>query len=307
MDDIMDMPSPFAEPQSPPGLPPEFEKLRHMEAFSEAMFNRIVGFQEKQHKAWDADQPFDERISELPLHALIFSNPDRDPEKFAPTVAPFYPLRGEMQQIAHCIKQLDDGKGKVNVCDLHPGNGFIGSLLAREGVSVFGLQDEAHKPNQIGSFYDADHYRFISAGLADVECDVVFSAWMPSGENHTPAIVARKPKLIIFIHTDHIDESTGQYQTGTAEAFVDLPASYKQILEWTIERPKDLLNEVWPELTASIAETRRVRIYADSPWHDIDVGTGLEAESPYPWEMELDMALTAYQAKMMLRDQGYPV
>jgi|GEM_PF-798933 len=307
MDDIMDMPSPFAQPQSPPELPPEFEKLRHMEAFSEAMFNRIIEFQEKQHKAWDADQPFGERITDLPLHALIFSNPDRDPQTHAATIAPFYPLRGEMQQIAHCIKQLDDDKGKVRVCDLHPGNGFLGSLLAREGVTVFGLQDDRHKPNQIPSFYDVDCYQFVSDDLTSVECDVVFSAWMPAGKNRTPEIVARNPKLIIFIHTDHIDESSGQHQTGTAEAFVDLPASYKQILEWTIERPQDLLNEVWPELTPNIAETRRVRIYADAPWHGIDVGSGLQPESPYPWEIELDMALTAYQAKMMLRDQGYPV
>ena len=273
MDDIMDMPSPFAQPQTPPALPPEFDKLRHMEAFSEAMFNRIIEFQEKLHKAWDASQPFAERISDLPLHALIFSNPDRDPQQFAATIAPFYPLRGEMQQIAYCIKQLGD---RPRVCDLHPGNGFIGSLLAREGVDVFGLRDGKGKPNQIAEFFDAECYRFVEDDLASVECDVIFSAWMPSGINFTPAIVARRPKLIVFIHTDHIDESSDRHQTGTAEAFVDLPLPYKQILDWTIERPQDLLNEVWPELTASIAENRRVRIYADQPWHDIDIGTGLE-------------------------------
>ena len=304
MDDIMDMPSPFAQPQTPPELPPEFDKLRHMEAFSEAMFNRIIAFQEKQHKAWDASQSFDERIKDLPLHALIFSNPDRDPQAFATTIAPFYPLRGEMQQIAHCIKQLGD---KPQVCDLHPGNGFVGSLLAREGIDVYGLRDTTGKPNQITEFFDADCYRLLDSDLADMDVDVVFSAWMPSGENRTPDILARKPKLIVFIHTDHIDESNGRCQTGTAEAFVGLPANYKQILDWSIERPRDLLNEIWPELTASIAETRRVRIYADAPWHDIDTGTGLEPNNPYDWEAELDMALTAYQAKMLLREQGFPV
>lgn len=304
MDDIMNSPSPFAEPQAPANLPKAFEKLRHMEAFSEAMFNRIVGFQEKQHKAWDNKQPFAERIKDLPLHALIFSNPDRDPQQCAATIAPFYPLQGEMQQIAHCIKQLGE---KVRVCDLHPGNGFIGSLLAREGVDIFGLRDASAKPNQIAEFFDSDCYQLIEGDLASAECDVVLSSWMPSGQNLTPAIVARKPKLIIFIHTEHVDESNGQLQTGTSEAFVDLPAPYKQILDWSIERPKDLLNEVWPELTASIAETRRVRIYADAPWHDIDVGKELEAKAGYDWEKELDMALTAYQAKTLLREQGYPV
>jgi hypothetical protein len=304
MDDIMDMPSPFAAAQTPAQLPPEFDKLRHMETFSEAMFNRIIDFQEKQHKAWDTSQPFAERITDLPLHALIFSNPDRDPQQLATTIAPFYPLRGEMQQMAHCIKQLE---GQARVCDLHPGNGFIGSLLAREGVDVFGLRDAAAKPNQITKFYDADVYHFEEGDLDSVACDVIFSAWMPSGKNLTPAIVSRKPKLIVFIHTEHVDQSTGLWQTGTAEAFIDLPANYKQILEWSIERPQDLLNEIWPELTASIAEIRRVRIYADEPWHDIDTGAALTAKTPYDWELELDMTLTAYQAKMMLREQGFSV
>jgi len=302
-DDIMDMPSPFA-PQTPPRLPPEFDKLRHMEAFSEAMFNRIIEFQEKQHQAWDEDRPFAERIRGLPLHALVFSNPDRDPAHNAATVAPFYPLRGEMQQLAHIIKQLGD---ESRVCDLHPGNGFVGSLLAREGVNVTGLRDSAAKPNQIANFYDADVYSWSDGQFNEQAWDVVLSTWMPSGINMTPAIAANTPKLIVYIHTDHADESTGLAQTGTAEAYTDLPANYRQILDWTIERPVDLFHEVWPDLTPNIAETRRVRIYADEPWQAIDVGSALEPLPPYDWEKELDMALTAYQAKMILREQGYPV
>ena len=302
-DDIMDMPSPFA-PQTLPQLPPEFDKLRHMDTFSEAMFNRIIDFQEKQHKAWNENLPFGERIRDLPLHALVFSNPDRDPAQYATTIAPFYPLRGEMQQIAHIIKQLGD---EAKVCDLHPGNGFVGSLLAREGVNVTGLRDIAAKPNQIANFYDADAYQWSDEQLHEQDWDVVFSAWMPSGTNMTPAIVTNAPKLIVYIHTDHADESTGMAQTGTAEAFTDLPANYRQILDWTIERPGDLFHEVWPDLTPNIAESRRVRIYADEPWQAIDLGNTLEPLAPYDWEKELDMALTAYQAKMMLREQGFPV
>jgi hypothetical protein len=303
VDDIMDMPSPFA-PQTPPEMPPEFDKLRHMEAFSEAMFNRIIDFQEKQHRAWDDSLPFAERIRDLPLHALVFSNPDRDPAHYAATVAPFYPLRGEMQQLAHIIKQLG---AEPRVCDLHPGNGFVGSLLAREGVTVSGWRDPAAKPNQIASFYDADVYQWHEDGLTGRDWDVVFSAWMPSGVNMTPDIIAAAPKLIIFVHTDHVDESTELAQTGTAEAFTGLPANYQQILDWTIERPVDLFHEVWPDLTPSIAEIRRVRVYADKAWQSLDVGDGLEPQEPYDWEKELDMAVTAYQAKQLLRDQGYSV
>lgn len=302
-DDIMDMPSPFA-PRTPPELPPEFDKLRHMDVFSEAMFNRIIEFQERQHKAWDEGSPFAERIRDLPLHALVFSNPDRDPAKHAATIAPFYPLRGEMQQIAHIIRQLGE---RAQVCDLHPGNGFVGSLLAREGVEVTGLRNSGAKPNQIARFYDSDCYHWSDADFSERSWDAVFSAWMPSGVNMTAAIVASAPKLIIYIHTDHIDESTGLAQTGTPEAYTDLPANYRQILDWTIERPVDLFHEVWPDLTPNIAETRHVRIYADEPWQTIDLGKGLEPQAPYDWEKELDMALTAYQAKLLLREQGYPV
>ena len=115
-----------------PAVPKEYEKLRDMEFFSEDMFNRIIEFQERLHPAWNSALPFAERIKGLPLHALVFSNPDRDPAKCGPTIAPFYPLRGEIRQMVHCARQVAD---VPIVCDLHAGNGFIGSLLAREGVS----------------------------------------------------------------------------------------------------------------------------------------------------------------------------
>ncbi len=302
MDDIMDMPSPFA--QQPPKLPPEFDKLRHMDTFSEAMFNRIIAIQEREHKAWDESANFAERIKDIPLHALVFSNPDRDPQTHAATIAPFYPLSGELQQIAHVIKQLGDEAG---VCDLHPGNGFIGSLLAQQGVRVIGAKGQAAKPHQIEQFYDSDCYQWQDSETALMTADVVFSAWMPSGQNMTPIIISHRPKLIIFIHTDHNDESTGLAQTGTTEAYTDLPAHYKQILEWSIERPEDIFHAIWPDLTPSIAETRHVRIYADESWQNIDLGDELPAPEPYDWEKDLDMALTAYQAKLMLREQGFPV
>ena len=60
-----------------PAVPKEYEKLRDMEFFSEDMFNRIIEFQERLHPAWNSALPFAERIKGLPLHALVFSNPDR--------------------------------------------------------------------------------------------------------------------------------------------------------------------------------------------------------------------------------------
>lgn len=286
--------------------PPEFEKLRHMERFSEEMFNQIIAFQEHEHPAWYADKPFVERIKDIPLHALIFSNPDRDPKTHAHTIAPFYPLRAEMAKIATCAKQVSN---KPIICDVHGHNGFLGSLLGREGAKVIGLKDPDDKPNQIESFYDADHYEQRDHGLeaVDFDIDVALSIWMPSGINRTPQIIKHKPKLIIYIHTEHVDESSGLWQTGCKEAYTILPANYKLIGEWEIARPKDLMHAIWPELTPSLEETRKVKIFADEPWHDINVNAEAEIFEPYDWEVELDMALSALQAKTHLRSQGFPV
>lgn len=287
-------------------IPPQFRKLRHMEQFSEEMFNRIVEFQERMHPAWNPARPFAERIAGLPLHALIFSNPDRDPAQHAHTVAAFYPLRAEMRQIAHVASQVAD---KPVVCDVHGRNGFIGSLLAREGVEVIGLKDPADRPNQIESFFDPEVYHGLDASLdtLDRPFDVALSAWMPSGVNRTPAIALRRPKLIVFIHTDHVDTSSGRRQTGTEEAYRDLPSHYSLIAEWSIERPENLLHEIWPELTPCIAETRHVKIFADQPWWGIHVHRELDAVDPYDWEKDLDMVLTALEAKEAVRARGFSV
>lgn len=280
-----------------------FEPLRNMEAFSEDMFNRIIAFQERQHPAWKSELSFTQRIEGLPLHYLIFSSPDRDPARFGATVAPFIPLRDEMRKIALYARQVAE---QPVVCDLHAGNGFVGSLLARENLKVIGVREPAAKPNQIQYFYDRERYEFRDIAIENIDFtfDVAFSAWMPAGRNYTPVIVKHRPKLIVFIHTKHANEQTGAPQTGTPEAFTELPAGYALIHEWGMTRPKDILHEVWPDLTASIEETRYVKIYADEGYHHIDVPDPLPPAQPYDWEYELDMALLALQAKEHLRAQG---
>jgi len=283
-----------------------FEPLRNMEALSEDMFNRIIAFQERQHPAWKSELTFTQRIEGLPLHYLIFSNPDRDPTRFGPTVAPFIPLRDEMRKIALYARQVAE---QPVVCDLHAGNGFVGSLLAREGVKVIGVRDPSAKPNQIQHLYDRERYEFrdVAIEAIDFPFDVAFSAWMPAGKNYTPAIVKHRPKLIVFIHTQHVNEQTGAPQTGTPEAFTDLPAGYVLIHEWGMTRPKDILHEVWPDLTPSIEETRYVKIYADEGFHHIDVPDELPPVQAYDWEYELEMALLTLQAKQHLRAQGMQI
>lgn len=282
---------------------PHFEPLRNMGPFSEDMLNRIIAFQEKQHPAWNSALPFEERIKGLPLHYLVFSNPDRDPAKLGPTVSHIIPLRDEMRRIAAYARRV--AKAPV-ICDLHAGNGFVGSLLAREGVKVIGVRDPDTKLNQIKDFYDGNRYelREQSIEAIDFPFDVAFSCWMPAGKNYTPQILKHHPKLIVFIHTKHTGEETGEPQTGVPEAFSELPARYQLIHEWGMTRPKDLFYDVWPDLTPSIEETRYVKVYADQDYRHIDVEDDQPSADPYDWEHELEMALLARQAMEHLRAQG---
>lgn len=287
-------------------MPEKFNKLREMESFTEELFNRIVAFQEKQHPAWDSSQSFSDRIHDIPLHNLIFSNPDRDPQQLGPTIAHYYPLREENCALVYYANHVAENP---IVLDLHARNGFIGSLLAREGLKVIGLRDPDEKPNQIAEFYDPECYELREANLADVDfpVDVVFSAWMPSGENFTPEIVKLKPKLIIYIYTEHVDEQSNLWQTGSEAAFNELPDNYRIIDEWSIARPENLLQEAWPDLSPCIEETRHVRIYADKLVAEIPQYAPEQMAEPYDWEADLEMALLAIEAKEHLRSRGIAV
>ena len=288
----------------------EFEALHHMETFTEDMFNRIIAFQEKQHPAWNPALSFDERIKGLPLHYLVFSNADRDPAKFAPTVANYYPRRHEMQRLAYYIQQIADNP---RVCDLYCGNGFTGSLLARElatankDILVTGLRTYNQKPNQIETFIDAERYQFSDAALENSHCDAVFASWIPAGTNPTPAIVSAKPKLIIYGYTDHKHPETGERQSGTDDMFNDLAEHYRLIDQWSYTRPENLFHEIWPALTPNIEETRYTRLYASKHLPEFKLPDCLPQATPYDWEQELAMAQLALKAKQQIQDRGFMV
>jgi len=285
-----------------------FEILRDMEAYTETMFNGIIGFQEKDHPAWKNDVTFKERIKKIPLHYLMFSNADRDPKTHGPTIAHYYPLNYEIKKIADYIKQVSDN---AVVCDIHARNGFIGSLLAQEGINVYGLNDPEEKPNQIESFYDEKNYKMTqdSFGETDLQPDVIFSSWMPTGKDVTSEIVQKNPKLIVYVFTEHTNEFSGERQTGTDTSFGEtLPENFKCIEEWSVTRPKDLLKEIWPDLTGNLEETRIVRIFANEGYHDIRSALKEEdVQTHFDWEKDLLMAETALQAKQEMKNRGFPI
>lgn len=281
----------------------DFESLRDMGAFTEDMFNRIIAFQEKEHPAWNTSRSFTERIQGLPLHNLIFSNPDRDPAKFGPTVAPYYPLREEIRKIAQYAKQIAE---QPTICDLFPGNGFIGSLLGREGVRVVGLRHPEIHPNQIESFCDQDCFSYSEQTLSEQAFDVALVSWPPSGVNPSSLLADLQAKLIVYVFTEYVDQSSSMRQTGTDDMLSTLGEDYREIDAWDIERPKDLLHEIWPDMTPSIEEVRKVRIYRHISTSDIARLDELPSAQAYDWEKDLNMAMLALQAKREVEARGFP-
>ncbi|WP_455375810.1 hypothetical protein [Kaarinaea lacus] len=284
-------------------LSERFAPLKNMEQFTDEMFNRIIAFQEKEHAAWNSDMDFAKRIAGLPLHYLIFSNPDRDPTKYGPTIAPYYPLREEMQKIAAYAKQVS---GEPKGIDWYPGNGFLGSLLAREGLNISGIKNNISKPNQISSFFDNSCYTFIERENAQTSSDLVFASWVPSQKNPTQDIIALSPKLIVYVYTEHVDQSSNTRQTGTDDMFDLLSSNYYLLDTWTVNRPKDLLHEPWPDMTPSIEENRITKIYASNDCKLAKI-TNIEDLPVYDWEKELQMALLTIEAKQDLRSRGINV
>lgn len=283
-------------------LDKKFEPLRDMDAFTDDMFNRIIAFQEKEHPAWHENLSFSDRIAGLPLHNLIFSNPDRDPLIHGPTVAPYYPLRWEMKKIAAYIHQLNS----PSMLDWYPGNGFIGSLLAREGIKVTGIREHVTKPCQIPSFYDNECYEFLETLEDEQVTEAILVAWPPAESNPTQELLARNAKLLVYVFTEHVDESSGKRQTGSENMLKDLADQYTVIDEWTVVRENNILHEIWPDMTPSIEETRIVKIFAKRDLQFSSVGNA-SSFSVYDWEKDLQMASLALEAKQVLRAQGIRV
>ena len=284
-------------------LADRFAPLKNMESFTNDMFNRIISFQEKDHPAWNPALDFASRIQGIPLHNLIFSNPDRDPAQYGPTIAPYYPLRHEMQKLAAYARQVSQNPV---VYDWFPGNGFIGSLLGREGLSVAGISDNGQKPNQIESFFDADCYRLLKRNELTPSCDLLLASWIPAGLNPTPDILKFNPKLIAYVYTEHVDENSGQRQTGTDDMFDALQENYNLLESWTVNRPKDLLHEIWPDMTPNIEETRITKVYAHNDLTIKKIESTSDNEA-YDWENDLQMASLALEAKQELRARGMNV
>jgi SAM-dependent methyltransferase len=242
-------------------------------------------FQAHRHTAWDESVSFGDRISDLPLYALEFNNPDRDGDRQGPTVAHYSPARREIVALAKLCRALGQN---VAVLDVGCGNGFIGSLLAREGVRVIGIDDDSWKPPQIATFFDADTYERrapCSLGQFAEPFDVALCSWMVPGTNLTRAILTRRPSLVIHVYSSDRHED-GSITTGSAEAY-DCPPDYAPIGRWTVVTPHNFFAKLgFP--TGTPRKTRLVEAWRRQDVQDLELKPPELLSEEYSWQIERD-------------------
>jgi SAM-dependent methyltransferase len=169
--------------------------------YLDLMVQRVVACQQHQHAVWNEGLSFDERISNLPLYALELNNCDRDPKKHGLTIAHYAPAKQEMIALTRIF---ESSGSKLRILDVGCGNGFIGSLLAREGLPVIGIDDFSWSPPQIPYLFDErvyEHRAPVSLEKFEDDFNVAFCSWMVPNVNLTPLIVSKRPEFIVHVYS----------------------------------------------------------------------------------------------------------
>jgi len=258
-----------------------------IEKYVQLTKNNICQFEKKNHPAWKQSEKFTNRINNLPLYWLEFNHPGKNEKTQSVTVTHYVPCRTEIMVLSKIIKSFNKD---FKVCDIGCGNGFLGSLLAREGVKVFGIDDRSYNQPQIKSFLDKECYKIIETSLSDLKIpfDVAFCSWMTPGTNLMPQIIAKKPSLIIHVFSPD-RQRNGTPTTGTQEAN-KCTSDYRLIVGWRTVFPKDYfipLNEIYGlKFTENVQKIRIVNIFAHKKLKLIDCISDLDITSFYDWDVE---------------------
>lgn len=251
----------------------------------ELMVQRVADFQRHQHAIWNSALSFDERVRDLPLYALEFNNFDRDSSKHGPTVAHYAPSRQEMIALSQIISE--NVEAKLQVLDVGCGNGFIGSLLAREGIPVIGIDNLSWALPQIHHLFDEQVYESrIPVSLEEYGDDfnVAFCSWMIPNANLTKQIVAKQPELIIHTYSAHTqpDESP---QTGCEEAY-RCPKDYWVLGAWATQTPANFFADVEPRFSRKSATIRITEIWCHRDIHTAKFFAPEHCNNEYSWDIE---------------------
>jgi len=262
---------------------------------------RIIEFERKIHPAWDEMKDFGTRISNLPLYFLEINHHEKDNQTQSVTITHYVPCKKEMVALAKTIQSFDDN---FVVCDIGCGNGFLGSLLAREKVNVFGIDNRSYRQPQIYSFYDNQCYNILTSNLSDedVNFDVAFCSWMTPGLNLTPLIVEKDPKLIIHIFSPD-RQPDGSQTTGTLEAYLP-PPNYTFLAGWNSFMPKDfflpLRIKTGLNLAVSQQKIMAVVIYAHRDLKRVETISPSDLSEYYDWDLEKEF-INKMRKKMGLK------
>lgn len=248
---------------------------------------RIVSFDQKTHHAWDVRKSFNKRIKDMPLYFLVVNQHEKDNKVQSVTVTHYVPCRSEMMALAEIIKSYGSN---LQICDIGCGNGFLGSLLAREGLNVFGIDDHLHNQPQIPIFMDKDYYSFKKKKLQDpdVTFDVGFCSWMNSKLNLTPQIVEKNPKMIIHIFSSN-RQNNGTPTTGVPDAYYP-PGNYQFLIGWETILPSDFFKPIRDRTQLRLIENQQginlVFVYVRKDLKPIQSITPLDFKGHYDWDIE---------------------
>jgi len=251
------------------------------------ILNNIIQFEQKAHPAWNPKESFSTRIQQLPLYFLEVNHHSKDKRTQSVTVTHYVPCRAEMKALAEIISSC--GKD-LRVCDIGCGNGFLGSLLAREGVEIFGIDNRSYNQSQISSFHDENCYIVIETALENPEItfDIGFCSWMTPNANLTPEILSKNPLMIIHVFSPH-RQSNGTPTTGKREAYIR-PRHFKYLVGWRTVLPRDYFRPIGKKLNLNLAgnlETiKAVIVYIHEELGLIQAPTPLDFQASYDWDEE---------------------
>ncbi len=250
------------------------------------MLEGIVAFQRYRLPVWNEASTFEERIARLPLYALEFNHPDRDSNSHGPTIAHYAPDRREVIALAEIIRSIGTDP---RILDIGCGNGFIGSLLAREGLSVTGIDDHSWRRPQIPCLYDQQMYELrapVSLWEFRDKFTVAFCSWMVPGSNLTSTLIARDPALIIHVYSPSPGHG-GMRETGTNDAYC-LPDKYRRLGSWAACTPENFFSDIVPALQKKDSTVRIVEMWCREDVEDVRFFAPTESENsdPYYWDFE---------------------
>ncbi len=202
------------------------------------------------------------------------------------------PRRWDIFFIANFFKMM----GCLHVLDVGCGSGFLGCLLAMEGVPVTGIDINIPHSHRFW-------HSLLNLKVADIRSippqnnfDGAFVSWADQGFNPSPYLVNKPFKALVLVM-----ETTGITGDALGRYITDLLHLYKPLLYWDNVNFLDI-NHTLRQMVKSGVEKDMIPVSLKTS-HNRVVLFGRRGEkdisedilkispplAPYPWEKELDM------------------